>query len=107
MADDYATIRVPASVHEQAKDRKETAGQTWAEYLLDQNRGQADPDSVAESLSMKIDVDAADAKDEINDLKELVEATKAEVEAVESSLSVSLDATERKQIAREVAEELR
>jgi hypothetical protein len=107
MAEDYGTIRVPESTFEEAKERKNEAGQTWAEYLLDENRGRADPESVASSLAVELDIDADNAKGEINDLQDIVKATKEEVESLESKISVSLDASERTQIAREVAEELR
>jgi hypothetical protein len=101
------TIRVNESAFEEAKAQKEKQGQTWDEYLTDSNRTGPDADDVATELTAKLNLDADDAKDEIESVRELVQETKAEVEAFESKLSVSLDATERHKIAQEVAEELR
>lgn len=54
MGDSKRTIRVDESEFEEAKRRKEDAGQTWGEYLTDENRGRADPDAVATELTAKV-----------------------------------------------------
>ena len=101
------TIRVDESAFEEAKQRKQENGQTWDEYLVDENRTSPDADDVATEITARLNVDTSEAQDDIEAVKELVEATKSEVEAFESKLSVSLDATERAKLAREIAEELR
>jgi len=100
------TIRVNENAFDRAKERKEEQGQTWDEYLIDENRTGPDADDVAHQITAQLNLDASDAKAEINTVKELLQETKAEVESFESKLSVSLDATERHKMAQEVAEEL-
>lgn len=51
MSDDKKTIRIPESDFETAKSRKQQAGQTWAEYLTDEQRGAPDADALARALA--------------------------------------------------------
>lgn len=81
MADDMKTIRVSPEAFDAARERKEQAGQTWAEYLTDENRGRADPDDVATQLTAKLNIDADDAHDELDDLADRVEALNDAVDA--------------------------
>lgn len=70
MSDDKKTIRVDEAAFETARGRKEQAGQTWAEYLTDENRGQPDADEVAEALTARMDFDTEaffDAQDDAPD----------------------------------------
>ena len=71
---DYVTIRVPEEAHEEAKEAKEQAGQTWAEYLTDESRGGADPESVATELTAQLNLDATDAKEELREIQETLES---------------------------------
>ena len=107
------TIRVDEAAFEQAKAEKEANGQTWDEYLTDSNRSGPDTDDVVTELTAKLNVDTDDAQAEIQEVKDLIESLKAEVEGLESSMSVdasnisvSLDASERSKIAKEVTERL-
>jgi len=87
MASDYVTIRVPEDVHQEAKERKNDAGQTWSEYLTDSNRGSADPESVAEELSVKIDVDADDAKSDLEEIKQIAKDAAESTDALKRESS--------------------
>jgi hypothetical protein len=106
MSDNWKTLRVPKDAYEEAKERKKEQDQTWGEYLTDSNRTGPDADDVATQITAELDVDATDAKAEINDVKELIEETKEEVQSLESSISVTLDATERQKIVEELAREM-
>lgn len=105
------TIRVNESAFETAKERKEENGQTWDEYLTDTNRTGPDADDVATELTARVDVDASEAKEKIEELRELVKDATDQAERersrFDSNVSVTLEASERKAIAREVATELK
>lgn len=101
------TIRIDESDFEEAKERKEANGQTWGEYLTDENRTGPDTDDVVTELTARLNVDTDDAMRDLDELQEAVKDLSADVESLESNLSVSLEATERTKIAREVEERLR
>jgi len=87
---DYKTIRVPKDAFQTAKQRKDDAGQTWAEYVTDDERGSPDAEDVATELTARINVDTEDAQEDIEDLKELVEALRDDLDDVNAELPDAL-----------------
>jgi len=74
MSDEWKTIRVPEEAHKEAKQAKEQSGQTWAEYLTDDARGGADPESVATELTAQLNLDATDAKEKLREIQQTLES---------------------------------
>lgn len=117
---EYKTIRVPESDYEQAKALKEEHDRTWGEQLIATGSETADSageptDAVAEEFDMTLDgVTPEDIAEEIDALMQQFESHDATMEngidtiiSKIDGLSVTLDASERKQLARDIAEELR
>jgi len=110
------TIRVSETVFETAKARKETNGQTWDEYLKDENRTGPDADDVATEITARLNLDASDAKDEIQEMKDEVDALKQEIDSLAFNGAVSDTEAERiikriddleNTLPRKIGEELR
>jgi hypothetical protein len=108
------TKRIPCTEHvwNRAKTIKTEEDVTWDKLirlLLDayQEQSDAGAEDIAHQITAELDLDATEAKAEIESLADIVEDTKASVEGLEERLSVTLDASERKQLARDIAEELR
>lgn len=116
MADDYATIRVPQDAFEKAKQRKNDSNMTWAEYLTDANRGSPDATDVATEITARLNLDADDAKEEIQAMKEEVNTLKQEIDSLAFDGAVSDTEAERimgriddleSTLPRKVAQEVR
>jgi len=101
------TIRVDEADFDVAKERKESNGQTWGEYLTDENRTGPDTDSVVSELTARLNVDTDGAMQDIDELQAAIEGMQDELKHLESNISVTLEATERKAIAETVVEEMR
>jgi len=129
---DKKTIRVDEGVFEAAKAQKESNGQTWDEYLVDENRSGPDADDVARKVVERLEGSKPLAEMEFDDwfepnyAKTIADHIEAEmmisddyakevsrqvtndlVNKLPKTNAVSLDATERQKMAQEVAEELR
>jgi ubiquinone biosynthesis protein UbiJ len=52
---EYTTIRVSVAEFEQARERKEAAGQTWGEYLTDERRGVPDAEAIADAVAERLE----------------------------------------------------
>ena len=82
---DKKTIRVNESAFETAKERKEAQGQTWDEYLTDTNRTGPDANDVASEITATLNLDASEAKGEIQDVKEQIEEVQSMLESAQES----------------------
>lgn len=83
---DYKNIRVPESAWEEAKAMKEENNQTWAEYVTDSGRG-VDSEQVVSQLTAELDIDASDAKAEIEELQALIESLQNDVDSLEGAIT--------------------
>ena len=52
---EYTTIRVSVPEFEQARERKEAAGQTWGEYITDDARGAPDAAAIADAVAERLE----------------------------------------------------
>ena len=87
--DNWKTLRVPPEAYETAKQRKESQNQTWGEYLMDTNRSAPDADDVAHEITAQLNLDASDAKDEIQEVQELVNDASNDIEELKDHISMA------------------
>lgn len=118
MTQDYTTVRIPIDDAEQARKEKDETGETWGEYL---RRCAANPpeereyvavdeiEARLESLVGTVPAGDRAPRDDVDvDVDVDADAVAAAVaEQVSVPNTVSLDASERQQIAQAVAEALR
>lgn len=101
MSDDKKTIRVDSAAFQIARERKESAGQTWAEYLTDDNRTSPEPSDVATEITAQLNLDASDAHDEIDVIEERIDALAEELEGAPTALGYDDVVAAQRQALRE------
>jgi hypothetical protein len=104
MADEWKTIRVPKSVYDDAKERKEDHGVTWGEYVnphawhsvFDEP---TDSDNLGEELTVDVALtDIDEVTEEINRLKAILESyenLEGRIDDLETSLKAEIEGLKR------------
>jgi len=79
------TIRVDETAFEEARAQKEEQGQTWDEYLTDNNRTGPDAEYVAMELKKRLNLESSVTKEDITLVKNELEEIQEMLESAQES----------------------